>query len=80
MKITLTNEFHHTSVSLNLKGEYLSLRQLAKARKALCGNKECLCSGISGMRGRQAIPFDIQEATLKDYNDKYHLVPRFVAE
>lgn len=64
--ITLTNDFHRTSVTLRVdvtqhpgNPEYLvgklSAGQVKKARKALCPSKECSCSqGDAGTRGMQS--------------------------
>jgi hypothetical protein len=60
--VTLTNDFHNTSV--NLRCEVLShihseatiyptAGQIAKAKKALCGIDGCTCSNDAGIRGRQ---------------------------
>lgn len=51
-KITLTNDFHNTEVTLNLRdGKNLSPGQVKKARNTLCGIKGCTCSGAVGTRG-----------------------------
>ncbi len=51
-KITLTNNFHRTSINLVLKPHNrLSLRQVRRARTALCGMADCLCGGDLGERG-----------------------------
>ena len=62
--ITLTNDFHNTSVNVrcevlshihNVATAYPSLNQIKKAKKALCGIDGCTCSGDAGTRGRQEI-------------------------
>lgn len=49
-KITLSNSFHNTEVTLIAKGGYLSRGQVRRARKALCGIGECCCGGSAGQR------------------------------
>jgi hypothetical protein len=60
--ITLTNDFHNTSVNLrcevlshihNVSTAYLSAGQVKKAKRELCGIAGCTCSGEAGTRGRQ---------------------------
>jgi len=53
MRITLYNDYHNTFVSLNVNGQKLSLYQVKKAWKELCGIKNCGCSGDVGYRGPQ---------------------------
>lgn len=62
--ITLTNDFHNTEVILRckqvfnaMKREYvpvweLSEYQVHRARKMLCGVRDCGCSNEAGMRGK----------------------------
>lgn len=54
MKITLTNDFHGTSVTLNadvrshvhnVSTAYLTENQVRKAKRELCGTAGCSCSG-----------------------------------
>jgi hypothetical protein len=65
MKITLTNNFHNTSVNINCEvlshihneaTAYPTAGQIKKAKKALCGIDGCTCSGEDGTRGRQELP------------------------
>lgn len=50
--ITLTNDFHGTSVNLRPDGAgQLSVSQVARARRTLCGVKGCTCGGDLGERG-----------------------------
>ena len=67
MNITLTNDFHNTSVSLRSRGsrssQWLSARQVQRARKMLCGHADCRCSGIAGTRGQQSIRLDMLYGT-----------------
>ena len=57
-KIKLTNDFHNTSVNLNVDVDYygnseLSDRQVARSKFILCGFRGCECSGHLGVRGYQ---------------------------
>ena len=62
MKVTLTNDFHHTEVTLLLKSLFPSSHQVRRAKTALCGVKGCTCSGVLGNRGAQnAIIGETQE-------------------
>lgn len=65
MKITLTSDFHGTSVTLNadvrshvhnVSTAYLTENQVRKAKRELCGTAGCSCSGTVGTRGRQQTP------------------------
>jgi hypothetical protein len=50
--LTLQNDFHNTSVSLRAKrGQELSLAQVRRARRILCGITACNCGGTLGQRG-----------------------------
>lgn len=61
-KITLTNDFHNSAVTLQANlGEWLSARQIQKARKALCGMQDCTCGGNLGERGKQAVDVDVAD-------------------
>ena len=53
--ITLTNDFHSTSVRLRSKiGDTLSDSQIKRAALALCPFKDCICGRTSAnVRGRQ---------------------------
>lgn len=56
VKMTLTNEFHGTSVTLSAKIHYglalltLSPWQVRKAKSTLCGIEGCSCSNELGQR------------------------------
>ena len=50
-KITLTNNFHDTAINLVVRGAQLSLHQVRRARRALCGMADCQCGGDLGERG-----------------------------
>lgn len=55
--ITLTNDFHHSSISLKRSTAHpLSAREVARARRALCGINGCTCAGVAGTRGTQHLP------------------------
>ena len=60
--VTLTNDFHGTSVNLrcevlshihNVSTIYPSAGQVKKSKAALCGIAGCTCSGEDGTRGPQ---------------------------
>jgi hypothetical protein len=57
MRVTLTNDFHHTTVTLNVNDESqeLSPGQISRTRKALCGIDGCECGGVVGQRGPQTV-------------------------
>lgn len=60
VRITLTNNFHNTSINLyphqTPLGMVLSPSQVKRAKKALCGMADCSCSGALGTRGEQPDP------------------------
>jgi len=44
MPITIENDFHHTSVQLRVGTDgHANRRQLARAKRVLCGSAECRC-------------------------------------
>jgi hypothetical protein len=64
--ITLTNDFHNTSVVVRVPNQlvrmhdtdrarftdvFLSDSQTRRAHKTLCGHTDCTCSGSTGTRG-----------------------------
>lgn len=64
MKITLKNDFHNSSVTLNAEvlshvyhtaTAYLSANQVKRAKQKLCGINGCTCSGDAGTRGVQQL-------------------------
>jgi hypothetical protein len=71
MMITLTNDFHNTSVSVRLNNQFLTKNQESRVYKKLCGIKGCACGNAIGMRGAQTAPIIGQ-----DYSSR-GLVPRF---
>jgi len=56
--ITLSNNFHGTTVNLHVTGNRLSPSQMRRARRTLCGYHDCTCSGYLGTRGPQAVEVD----------------------
>lgn len=60
MKLVLKNDFHGTEISMSVKGNYLTRRQLDKIYAGLCGNKSCACGDYAGVRGRQRYILDYQ--------------------
>jgi hypothetical protein len=58
--ITLRNDFHNSEVTLRaVAGQELSLLQVLRARRILCGIKGCTCGGNLGERGQQAVEVDV---------------------
>ena len=53
MSITIRNDFHNTEITMHPRNGCLSARQMARAKRALCGIDRCQCSGDAGERGRQ---------------------------
>lgn len=54
MNITLRNEFHDTSCTVQPAPDgTLSGYQVERARRKLCGVSGCVCGGIAGTRGNQ---------------------------
>lgn len=53
--ITLTNDYHHTSVRLRANvGDYLTTNQIKRAAQVLCPAADCFCGhGDVNSRGRQ---------------------------
>jgi hypothetical protein len=52
-KIVLTNDYHNAEVRLMPKDNKLSIRQIKRAKRVLCGVDGCTCSNEFGTRGRQ---------------------------
>lgn len=52
-KITLSNDYHNTSVTLRVRNNTLSPAQIRYARGVLCGISDCTCGNALGMRGPQ---------------------------
>jgi hypothetical protein len=53
--ITLTNDFHNSSVSIRATvGDLLTPAQIRKAKATLCGINGCACGGPLGERGEQS--------------------------
>lgn len=58
----LKNDFHHTSVRVRVRALShihneielpLSISQIRRAKRILCGKSDCRCSNDAGMRGEQ---------------------------
>lgn len=72
-KITLTNDFHNSEVTLQLRSAFPSTSQVRRSWRVLCGIKGCTCGDIMGMRGPQTVKISGQE-----YNRELgELVPAF---
>jgi len=65
-KITLTNDFHNSSVNLVPYKGTLSAGQVKRAKRALCGVSECSCSDELGQRGPQAFGVEVQQDSVGD--------------
>ena len=50
-KITLTNDFHHTTIAVRTRAGMLNSSQVRRVRKALCGIAHCQCDFEIGARG-----------------------------
>ncbi len=59
MKIELTNDFHETSITLRAAHGKLSLRQIKRAKRALCGHAACICGDALGTRGAQPVEIEM---------------------
>lgn len=69
MRISLTNDFHNTTVDLNcdvrntddptngrkIATAFPSRRQIKRAKQELCGSRDCTCSNEAGTRGPQQL-------------------------
>ena len=56
MSTTLRNDFHNSEVTIRAeRGQELTLSQVLRARRALCGITGCTCGGNLGERGPQAV-------------------------
>lgn len=61
--ITITNDFHNSSVTLRVNlGQWLSKSQIQRARNTLCGISGCTCGGNLSERGRQAVEIDVADS------------------
>lgn len=57
--VTLTNDFHHTDVTLRVpESGILSESQVRRARRELCGIEGCTCGGNLSERGRQTVEIE----------------------
>jgi len=53
MKATLTNDFHNSSVTVNVPANgLLSVGQTKRVYRELCGISDCQCGGIRGRQER----------------------------
>jgi hypothetical protein len=46
--LTLSNDFHQTSVIVHPLNSHLSASQMRRVRRELCGMADCSCGGIRG--------------------------------
>lgn len=54
MVVTLVNDFHNTSIRVNLEyGKIVLAKQIKVWKSTLCGVTDCTCSGELGTRGPQ---------------------------
>ncbi len=59
---TLTNDFHDSHVVIRaVPGAEMSVRQIVRARAALCGMRDCQCSGPLGTRGPQNVLIEVSK-------------------
>ena len=76
MIITLTNDFHNTTVRLGVPSIpcELTISQVRRARRHLCGVAGCTCSGILGTRGVQRIEMrdGYRRIVITDQVDREH--------
>lgn len=54
----LTNNFHESEIELKVGSNYISDRQIKRARKVLCGVSGCTCGGEMGERPRNIAYLD----------------------
>ncbi len=54
-KITLYNDFHNTEVNLLVRDGKISRNQILRARRELCGIRDCVCGDEFGTRGPQDV-------------------------
>jgi hypothetical protein len=80
MILELKNDFHNTRCRLRVQvGEYLSVGQVKRARRELCGIPNCVCGnelGCRGWQGQQQIRLDYEDMVAGP--DRTYL-PRVVA-
>lgn len=59
--ITVTNDFHNSECRLRVPADgILSVGQVNRCRRVLCGNSECTCGGALSERGMQPDLADIE--------------------
>jgi len=49
--LTLKNDFHNSSATVRVTDGFISARGWERARKLLCGIRDCKCGGIRGENG-----------------------------
>lgn len=55
----IRNNFHNSEVTLRASaGQELTLAQVLRARRTLCGIEGCTCGGTLGERGPQEVEVD----------------------
>ncbi len=68
--ITIRNDFHNRKVTLRTYvNARLTLRQIRRARRELCGSPDCTCGGVLGERGPQDVR--IQDLGLDQYGEPF---------
>lgn len=60
-KLTLTNNFHNTEVTLVPKGNTLSPSQVKRSWRILCGISGCTCCNSAGARGNQEVELEFNQ-------------------
>ena len=60
-KLTLTNDFHNTEVTLVPKGNLLSPSQVKRSWRTLCGISGCCCCNEAGARGNQEVELEFNQ-------------------
>lgn len=55
MLVMFSNDFHNTCAGLRIKswGNEISVMQVNRLERKLCGMRDCVCSGETGIRGPQ---------------------------
>lgn len=66
--LTISNNFHGTEARV-LSGQ-LSRATASRVRRALCGQKDCLCGGVLGQRGGQLQPDGARTAEVVAEQDR----------
>jgi hypothetical protein len=66
-KITVTNDFHNTSINLQVKGDTLTRSQMRRVNRELCGMSDCCCGDIVGEDNR-----DYEQVEMHDIDGFYN--------